>query len=236
MIKGILFDKDGTLIEFNSLWIDSTYEFLEMITNEHKQAHKLEALAFEIGLEGNVVREDSALAAKTSADLADIISRILSIDFDHVLHTLNHFYYEKTIQNPERIRPVCDLATLFRQLKSNHIKVGIVTADNYDVTKYILDVLQLSEYVDFIATADLYEKKPHSEALQVFCTEHQLTRNEVIHIGDTSTDMEFSRHCSYGIGVLTGLGSTSLLKNYTPYVLNNVSELIDQEGRVKLPA
>ncbi|MEK5036948.1 HAD family hydrolase [Sporosarcina sp. FSL K6-3457] len=236
MIKGILFDKDGTLIEFNSLWIDSTYEFLKNITQIHNQESKLEELAFKIGLEGQTVREDSALAGKTSADLADIISNVLMVDFDGILKELNHFYYQKIKENPEKIKPVCNLSALFTQLKSNGLKIGIVTADNYDVTKYILEVLQLLEYVDFIATADLYERKPHVEALQVFCHQQNLELDEVIHIGDTSIDMEFSKHCLYGVGVLTGVGSASLLSTYTPYVLNNVADLIDHDGKVTFPA
>ncbi|WP_342506617.1 HAD family hydrolase [Sporosarcina sp. FSL K6-2383] len=236
MIKGILFDKDGTLIEFNSLWIDSTYEFLKNITEIYNQESKLEELAFKVGLEGKTVREDSALAGKTSADLARIISNTLAVDFDWILKELNDFYYRKIKENPEKIKPVCDLTELFAQLKSSGLKIGIVTADNYDVTQYILEVLQLLEYVDFIATADLYERKPNVEALQVFCNQYDIELDEVIHVGDTSIDMEFSKHCLYGVGVLTGIGSASLLSTYTPYVLNNVAELVNQDGKVTFPA
>jgi phosphoglycolate phosphatase len=236
MIKGILFDKDGTLIEFNSLWIESTYEFLESITRIHNQEDKLAEIAYNVGLEGKTVREDSALAGKTSGDLAEIISATLEVECESILKELDRFYYEKVKQNPGNIKPVCDLQQLFGQLKSNGLKIGIVTADNYDVTKYILDMLKLTEQVDFIATADLYDKKPNIEALQVFCHEQNLQFDEVIHIGDTSIDMEFSKHCSYGVGVLTGIGTKPALLKYTPYVLNNVAELINQDGGLSLPA
>ena len=98
------------------------------------------------------------------------------------------------------------------------------------MTQFTLNHLGINEYVDFIATADTYEKKPNVEAMQVFCEKFNLERNEIIHIGDTKVDMEFSKHGLLGVGVLSGVSSEKTLRKYTPYVINTIEYLFDREG------
>ena len=64
MIKGILFDKDGTLIEFNSLWVESAYAMIHAIVSEFAKDNRIEKsqeIARLIGLDGNDVKEECPL-------------------------------------------------------------------------------------------------------------------------------------------------------------------------------
>lgn len=235
MIKGILFDKDGTIVEFNRMWIDSTYKFLQRITERHNQRNKLEKIAFQIGLDGKTVRENSLLAGYTSLELADVISKTLCLERGSVQKELDQFYLENIKNHPKNIKPVCDVKKLFSILQENNYKIGIVTADNYDVTVFTLSHLGILSNIDFIATAELYQPKPHPEALHAFCEKFHMNSNEVIHIGDTIVDLEFAKHCQYGIGVLSGTSSKDTLLKATPFVLNHIGDLLDAEGNVQLP-
>ena len=238
MIKGILFDKDGTLIKFNSLWIDSTYKMIHSIVSEFtkKNIEEIcEEIARAVGLHGNQVKEDSILAGQTSEDLSMVVATVLNADKAMIHERVKDFYYKSVVENSDEIQAVCDLPSLFKQLKKNKLKIGIVTADNSDVTKFTMQKLGIEPYVDFLATADLYDKKPGREAMQVFCEKFDLQTNEVIHIGDTAVDMEFSKHGLLGIGVLSGVSSEETLKQFTPYVINSVAELVDSNGKLHIP-
>lgn len=235
MIKGVLFDKDGTLIEFNSLWIDSTHSMIEMLAQKYGKGNsvkKAAEIAPLIGLDGKEVQEHSFLASKTTEEIAAVIAEQLDADVSVIQEEVNTYYYQYVKKSCNQIKPIGDIKALFQRLKKLKIKIGVVTADNYDITAYTLQHLAITEYVDFIATADCYKKKPNQEAMDVFCEKFQLRHDEVIHIGDTPVDMEFSKHGLFGIGVLSGVGTVETLKTYTPYVLPSVQELFKQHGHL----
>lgn len=234
MIKGILFDKDGTLIEFNSLWVDSTYEMIDRLVKEYAKTddtQKCEEIANLIGLAGHQVKEDSILASGTSEEMSRAIATVLQAEQQQVHQKINTFLYEETVRNSTNIKAIGDIHTLFEKLKEDHFTIGIVTADNYDITEYTLQYLGIREYVDFIGTASNYKKKPNVEAMQAFCNACHLEKNEVIHIGDSIVDMEFSKHGRLGVGVLSGVGTEETLRKYTPYIIENVHDLFDQNDR-----
>ncbi|AXI10294.1 HAD-IA family hydrolase [Oceanobacillus sp. 143] len=234
MIKGILFDKDGTLIEFNSLWVESTYEMIHTLVKEYANtdyAQKCEEIANLIGLEGHQVREDSILASGTSEQMSATIATVLHADQQQVHQKINTFLYEETVRNSNNIKAIGDIRKLFEKLKQDNFTIGIVTADNYDITDYTLRYLGIREHVDFIGTASNYERKPNIEAMQAFCNACHLEKNEVIHVGDSVVDMEFSRHGRLGVGVLSGVGTEDTLRKYTPYIIENVHDLFDQNDK-----
>ena len=171
------------------------------------------------------------MAAYTAEDLAIVISNSLQADKNVIHKRINDFFYEEVVNRSDQIKAVGDLVALFKKLKERHFRIGIVTADNFDVTQFTLNHLGIDGYVDFIATADTYMKKPNVEAMQVFCDQFNLQRNEVIHIGDTMVDMEFSKHGLLGVGVLSGVSSEETLRKFTPYVLKTVEDLFDSEGK-----
>lgn len=228
MIRGILFDKDGTLVEFNSQWVKTTQSLVHSIVNEHfhgdidKKRQEIEKL---IGLDGDKVNEHGLLAGYTTKDLSIAIANALNLDEDMLYQQINEFYFKQLLNNPIDIKPLGDLQKLFARINENQIKIGIVTADDYNITKLTIETLGIGQYVDFIATADRYKKKPDNEALLAFCNQFQLQQNEVIHVGDTEVDMKFSKHCLLGIGVLSGVGTKKTLSKYTPYIIESVDEI-----------
>lgn len=233
MIKGILFDKDGTLVEFNTLWVNSTYSVIYELVKQYAHGDyvgKTNKIANRIGLKGNEVDENSLLAGKTSKDISKVIADALHVDQKMIHKKMNALYYRHVQENSSDIKTIGNLTALFKQLKKSRLKIGIVTADNFDVTMFTVTQLGIRKYIDFIGTADLYEKKPNREAMDVFCQAHHLEPDEVIHVGDTSVDMEFSKHGRFGVGVLSGVGSEETLRKYTPHIIDSVQDLIDHQG------
>ena len=82
MIKAILFDKDGTLLEYTEGWVDSIVEFLEEKTIDEGKRKKLFK---EIGIrEDGGVEENSILSSETAMDLAIIFSKYLDEDLGKI--------------------------------------------------------------------------------------------------------------------------------------------------------
>ncbi|MFR8744345.1 MAG: HAD family hydrolase [Peptoniphilus sp.] len=223
MIKAILFDKDGTLLEYTEGWVDSIVEFLEEKTIDEDKKKKLFK---EIGIrEDGGVEENSILSSETAMDLAIIFSKYLDEDLDEIYRELDDHLLNYLKENNRFIRETCDLRSLFEALKDRGILIGIFTSDNYRQAKYSMVYLGLDSFIDFYAAADIYKKKPNKESLEVFKRKYSLEDQEIIIVGDSRVDMVFGED-TIKVGVLCGTGSREMLAKYTDNIIDDPSQVL----------
>ena len=219
MIRAILFDKDGTLLQFTEGWVDSIVGFLEDKILDGKKKRKLFK---EIGIrEDGGVEENSILSSETAMDLAIIFSKYLDEDLDEIYGELDDHLLNYLKKNNKFIRETCDLRKLFEALRERGILIGIFTSDNYRQAKYSMDYLGLDSFIDFYAAADIYKKKPNKESLEVFKRKYSLEDQEIIIVGDSRVDMVFGED-TVKVGVLCGTGSREMLAKYTDLSLIHI--------------
>lgn len=223
MIKAILFDKDGTLLQFTEGWVDSIVGFLEDKILDDKKKRKLFK---EIGIrEDGGVEENSILSSETAKDLAIIFSKYLDEDLDEIYGELDDHLLRYLKENNKFIRETCDLRKLFEALRDRKILIGIFTSDNYRQAKYSMEYLGLDSFIDFYATADIYKKKPNKESLEVFKKKYSLEDQEIIIVGDSRVDMVFGED-TVKVGVLCGTGSREMLAKYTDNIVDHPSQVL----------
>ncbi|MDD7305760.1 MAG: HAD family hydrolase [Peptoniphilaceae bacterium] len=225
MIKAILFDKDGTLLEYSDFRILATRKFISSFKLDSLKATELLRL---LGIEKDKVLENSLLASATIEDIAFFIAAYMNEDRSIIYKRLDNFYYKALVKNKEQIRPTCDLKKLFDFLKGKNIKIGLVTSDNFRQAKYSFEYLGLSSYIDFYACGDLYKKKPNKESLYAFLDKFSLSEKELAVCGDSIVDMEFASADNLKIGVLSGTGKANTLIKYADILINS------PEGIIKL--
>lgn len=223
MIRAILFDKDGTLLQFTEGWVDSIVGFLEDKILDDKKKRKLFK---EIGIrEDGGVEENSILSSETAMDLAIIFSKYLDEDLDEIYRELDDHLLNYLKKNNKFIRETCDLRSLFEALRDRKILIGIFTSDNYRQAKYSMDYLGLDSFIDFYAAADIYKKKPNKESLEVFKKKYSLEDQEIIIVGDSRVDMVFGED-TVKVGVLCGTGSREMLAKYTDNIVDHPSQVL----------
>ncbi len=224
MIKAILFDKDGTLLKFSDIWVDSIVKYLSKKNLNHDAKKKLFK---KIGVkENNEVEENSILSSETVEDLALIFSEFMDESPEEIYKDIDDFLLEFLKENKSEIKETCDLKSLFTDLKNRGIIIGLFTSDNYRQAKYSMEYLNLDSFIDFYAAADLYEKKPSIESLEIFKKKYSLRDQEIIIVGDSKVDMIFGKD-TLKLGVLCGTGSREMLERYT----ENIAE--DPRGVLK---
>ena len=212
MIKAILFDKDGTLLKFSDIWVDSIVKYLSKKNLNHDAKKKLFK---KIGVrENNEVEENSILSSETVEDLALIFSEFMDESPEEIYKDIDDFLLEFLKENKSEIKETCDLKSLFTDLKNRGIIIGLFTSDNYRQAKYSMEYLNLDSFIDFYAAADLYEKKPSIESLEIFKKKYALMDQEIIIVGDSKVDMIFGKD-TLKLGVLCGTGSREMLEKYT---------------------
>lgn len=223
MIRAILFDKDGTLLQFTEGWVDSIVGFLEdKILDDNKKREVFR----EIGIrEYGGVEENSILSSETAMDLAIIFSKYLDEDLDEIYGELDDHLLNYLKKNNKFIRETCDLRSLFEGLRNRGILIGIFTSDNYMQAKYSMEYLGLDSFIDFYAAADIYKKKPNKESLEVFKKKYSLEDQEIIIVGDSRVDMVFGEG-TVKVGVLCGTGSREMLAKYTDNIIDDPSQVL----------
>lgn len=242
-IKGILFDKDGTLIDFHAIWVPTALELVHQLLDKvgaDENDLVRNDLLKSIGVEEDCVCADGILASGTTRDISNAFESVLqkqALPF-RFSQSLYEWIVERLLSitrlHVENIQPAADLKLLLKELTDRGYALGVATADDYETTKICLKKLQVEKYFGFIGTSDRYEKKPNPSMVEAFCSQYQLKSDEVVVVGDTIVDLMLAKNAAAGlaIGVLTGASQREQLEPLANITLQSVSELIREDGRL----
>lgn len=225
--KAILFDKDGTLIEFNKIWLHATRAMIPLFTENFSVRDDVvdKEILEGLGLSEQKVKDSTAIASGTSWDVAQVLQQFLEKEDPNILRFVRAYFYEYTQEHHSDLQEIGNVQKLFRRLKDAGYVIGIVTADDYETSMYTIKHLNLEDMVDFIATGDRYEPKPSMAALDSFSTIFQIPTSNILFVGDSIIDMQFGKHCRKGIAVLSGVGDEQELMRYTDAIYPTIHDV-----------
>ncbi|WP_230987141.1 HAD family hydrolase [Allorhizobium terrae] len=224
-ILGILFDKDGTLLDYDASWEPVNRQLaLLAAKGDAELADKL-LLACGMDPDTGVVMADSLLAAGNSRQIAQgLVDAGSAFDVHDLTVELDRIFAAAA----DFSVPVTDLAHLFSTLKQKGLKLGIASSDNERSIRAIVQRFGLTDHVDFIAGYDSgHGCKPEPGMVHGFCAATGLSAAQVAVVGDNNHDLHMGRNAGAGlaIAVLTGTGSRETLTVNSDFCLNNITEL-----------
>ncbi len=245
-IKGILFDKDGTLLDFNALWIpiiEKTTEHVideiidtDSITSNREQIKQSCLRYLGIYLDENKIDPEGKLAnsniTEATQQVAEFLRQNNLVDYRHrgnLVEKIINLIKISASQFNYNLKPTADLQRVLQELKNMNLQLGIATADNRLSTESMLKQLKIKNFFDFIGCGDDdCPPKPHPRVIEDFCDCCRLTPQEVAFVGDTLTDMNTAHNAGVGlkIAVLCGIGSQDDLKELADFVIDNPAQLI----------
>lgn len=225
-IKGVLFDKDGTLFDYYRTWIPilQSAALLAARGDAAIAARLMDACGFDSTT--GKVKAGGILAAGNTLELAELWlagNRGWAVD-ELTLALDAHFAAEA----PLRSAPVTDLVVYFRALRAIGFRIGIATNDNAASATATIARFGLSEHVEFVCGYDSgYGAKPEPGMVQAFCAAVGLEPSQVAMVGDNFHDLEMARRAGAGlkVGVLTGTSLRSDLEAHADVVLASIVEL-----------
>ncbi len=225
MIKGILFDKDGTLLDYDASWLPVNRELARIAAQG--DAALADRLLVACGMDpvtGHIV-PDSLLAAGNTRQIADgLVAAGSEVSAEELTRRLDDLFSNAA----EFSVPVTDLAGFFARLHARGFKLGVASSDNERSIRRTASRFGFADYLDYVAGYDSgFGVKPEAGMVLGFCAATGLDPAEVAVVGDNNHDLHMGRNASAGltVAVLTGTGSPESLAAASDHCLNDITEL-----------
>jgi phosphoglycolate phosphatase len=227
--RGILFDKDGTLLDFNRTWLPiylhAAREFAD--SDPALAAELLSCNGFDPLR--NRFHGGSLLAAGNNHQIADAWALQLQQpdQVESISLRLNEIF---RVQGALQTTAVAGLADTLRQLKDSGYRLGVATADSHQGIINTLQSFDVLDDFDFLAGYDSgHGVKPEAGMVLAFCRQTGLSSEQVVVVGDNRHDIEMGRNAKAGlcVGVLTGTSERADLEAIADIVLDDISHLPD---------
>ncbi|SFD83966.1 HAD family hydrolase [Roseivivax sediminis] len=223
-IKGVLFDKDGTLIDYDRTWVP-----INRRAADHAAAGDaaLRDRLLDIGGQDDAaatVRGGSLLAASNTEEIAAAWRAAGARGDDDLVAALDRIFTE----GAAGAVPVCDLPALFERLTGRGLHLGVATSDSAAGAAATLRTLGVDAAALFVAGYDSgHGVKPGPGMALAFMRQTGLAPEEVAMVGDNLHDLEMGRAagCGLCVGVLTGTGTRADLATRADAVIDGIDQL-----------
>lgn len=229
-IKGIIFDKDGTLIEFQSFWIPVTYRVISRLCRRYEMnIFVQQECLVALGIYGDEdVDPEGQMAIGTYETISKALQKVFlcndkKVDIDSFQNEITCLFEEEAEKQSYTF--TTDLKELYEFLRMKNIHIAIATTDNMEITQKCLKGSGLN--IEIISACDgLIPKKPDIKLIDYCASAWNTTCENILMIGDTPNDLRFAK-CAGAktIGVLTGVSSRQVLTPYADVILNDIGEL-----------
>lgn len=202
--KGIIFDIDGTLTSTNDL-IFASFNF---ITKKYL---------------GRTYTNEEIL--KWFGPTEDVILKEFCGDN---YEKAREEYYKFYSDNHYMADIYPGIKEILEELKSRGVLLSIYTGKGREAASITLKKLSIYGYFDLIITGDeVKEHKPSPEGIEIFLKKYNLSKDDVIMIGDSPSDIKAARAAGIkSASVLwDSLAKNHVLKMNSDYVFHTVADL-----------
>lgn len=239
-IKGIIFDKDGTLFNYAEVWGPVIRDYVDTVLMTFNIRNKKEARQkiYEIvGIDdrghnypdGFLFNHDKIVRIFFKILRFCIENHINPVKLYRLLTILLNSQSRKVITKLRQI-DFSRLDDLMQRINKRGIYIGLVTNDITANTMGFMEVMGITKYVHFLRTKESNcRKKPNSESIRQFASLFGLKNEEIAVVGDSIVDMEYAHNgqVGYTVAVMTGYGKREVLEKYADVIYDRVEDLIN---------
>jgi phosphoglycolate phosphatase len=226
--KAILFDKDGTLIDFAGTW----FALYERLALEVAGGNTLEAARLmDIGgydAKRGAFKAGSEMAAGTTSGLVKLWTNHQSGDvFDRWKARLDEAF---TSEGPQFAVAISGLEATLSHLHGSDLALAVVTNDVELAARRTVQKLEVEHFFSAVIGYDsVPNPKPAADPVHLACKLLSISPHETVVVGDNLHDIEMARNAGAGaaIAVLTGTTSREDFGDHPDAILESIANLPD---------
>ncbi len=222
-MRGILFDKDGTLLNFTPTWLPAYQAGALHTAHGDEQTARQMLLSTGLDEETNDFIHGSLLASGTTDEIAaGWAAHASGHSLNELVPELDRIFAEVTANSSE---PFPGLKDLIVDLHRQDIVLGLATNDSEISAHAFLKAAGVDSFFSFVVGYDSgHGGKPASGMIEAFCAAHDLPAAAVMVIGDNHCDLEMgqSAQAGYVVGVLSGNGTRAELEPFADVIIEGI--------------
>ena len=221
-IRGLLFDKDGTLFDFQASWGVWACEVLDELAGDEMGLANRLASAMRFDPARRRFHPDSAVIASTGDEVATLLAPYLP-GWPGGVEALAAWLGERAARAP--MVEAVPLVPLLSALGSAGFRLGVATNDYESVARTHLAAQ--AALFDFMAGADSgHGAKPEPGMLLAFAAQCGLEPRQVLMVGDSRHDLVAGRAAGMPtLAVLTGVADSDELAPFADAVCPDIGHL-----------
>lgn len=194
----VVFDKDGTLVDLDTLWFPPARGWLDAIAGDDAALCGLLAERLGVDLVGERLVPDGIAAAATFDDFKRTTADELSSQGwnpDRVAAAVSAGGRASNAAiAPEASAVLADIPALFTDLRTAGLRVAVLTSAGRSSTLEFLRQLGAEHLVDTVVTAtDVEYPKPHPEGLHQIGDTLACSADRLLMVGDSVFDHQSAR-------------------------------------------
>ena len=224
-IRGIFFDKDGTLLDYAASWTPINRRAADCAASgDAELAARLLRLG---GMDPGTGRiaPDGILATGSTEEIA---AAFIEGGAPHALTELTRALDDLFRSAIDDVVPVTDLAALLDRLRARGLRIGIGSNDSEQAIRATAARFGFGHLIDFFAGYDSgFGAKPDPGMVLQFCRAVDLSPSQIAVVGDSASDLSMGRAAGAGflVGVLTGTGTRATLEAHAQHCIDSIEAL-----------
>ena len=224
-LAGVLFDKDGTLIDFQETWGPAIHAMIVALAKGDAARMTAQAEALHFSLDRKRFRPTSPIIAGSTLEYGGIWGAALGrSDIETLRDEIDAI---SAVESLRSLAPIDDPIAVFAALRAMGLSIGIATNDSERSAVRQIEALRVAAHVTFVAGYDSgHGGKPEPGMVLAFAAFLDVDPSQVAMVGDSRHDLDAGRRAgAIAIAVLSGPATRAELEPHADFVIEHIGDL-----------